>query len=125
MANPFAQADSNFVLPNRKPEQQNQEALKNGAERPEEAFSSPEAKDIPAVREKSQKAANSSESRKHPSVEENLLKNLVRNKPSFHTYSFYLEDEVNRGLEILARENGVNKSQLLNELLKNLLYPQE
>ncbi len=121
MANPFAQADSNFVLPNRKPEAQEKESLKNSAEKPAEAFSSPEA-DIPAVREKPQQTANLPESRKHPSVEENLLKNLVRNKPSFHTYSFYLEDEVNRGLEILAKENGVNKSQLLNELLKNLLY---
>ena len=131
MANPFAQADKNFVMPNRKPdvpslgvnEKEQQTVVQ---ETPTQPFKTetkrPEIKrEAPVKTEKSATKTEEKEVKVNLGAGDDLLKSLAKSKPVFRTYSYYLEEDVNKALEKLAKQNKVNKSQLLNELLKNIL----
>ena len=131
MANPFAQADKNFVMPNRKPEvpdlgvseKQQQTAVAETQTQPVKTETKrPETKrEAPAKTEKPASKTEEKEVKVNLGAGNDLLKSLAKSKPVFRTYSYYLEEDVNKALEKLAKQNKVNKSQLLNELLKNIL----
>lgn len=131
MANPFAQADKNFVMPNRKvdvpdlgtveKEKPAAEPVKETAPVKTEVKKTETKREVPAKTEKPAAKTEEKEVKVNFGAGADLLKSLAKNKPVYKTYSFYLEEDVNKALEKLAKQNKVNKSQLLNELLKNIL----
>lgn len=54
-------------------------------------------------------------------VADDLLAGMIEKKPAAKSYGFYLDSEVVDALDALAKQNGSNKSKVLNTLLRNLL----